>query len=595
MLYRREIDGLRALAVVPVILFHGGFSAFRGGFVGVDIFFVVSGYLITSIILDDLRAGTFSLVKFYERRARRILPALFVVMASTIPFAYVWMMPDEFKNLGLALLATATFANNILLAVTSDYWAMANAFKPLLHTWSLAVEEQYYMLFPVLMLLCWRRCPARTNHILAALFFASLVAAVWGAAKAPTTSFYILPTRAWEILMGALAAYHLANGRIAPRAGALSQVLSLLGGAAILLSVFLCGESNPSPGLATLAPAIGTTLIILFAVEGTVLHRILANPVLVGTGLISYSLYLWHQPLFALARVYSASKPGIGIFAALIALAFALAYLTWRFVETPFRDKTAVSSRTVAAFSVLGSLGFVLCGLYLNATYGMAWRAFDPQTRIQDMDKRIYNERAFRYKKDAFSSSGKVKLLIVGNSFGRDFVNMTLETFDVRNLEILYRDDLSRCIFPYRNDMARTLFGRADIIVFASGRFRDCIGADLRYAKARNKEILYVGTKDFGYNLNYVIRLPRRQRRNLYNQLPEDILLKERAMARAIPPAHYISLLSAVVHNGQVPITDDSGRLLSTDRMHVTKYGAAYFGTHSLKASRFGAIMKAIQ
>ena len=173
MYYRREIDGLRALAVVPVILFHGGFSVFRGGFVGVDVFFVISGYLITSIILVDLKVGNFSLAHFYERRARRILPALFFVMAATTPFAYEWMMPDEFKNFGQSLLATATFSNNILLALTSDYWSLASEFKPLLHTWSLGVEEQYYIVFPVLMILGWKYFRSGivlvlgVNHVLA--------------------------------------------------------------------------------------------------------------------------------------------------------------------------------------------------------------------------------------------------------------------------------------------------------------------------------------------------------------------------------------------------------------------------------------------
>src|SRR5262245_4744949 len=154
MQYRREVDGLRAVAVVPVILFHAGFSAFSGGFVGVDVFFVISGYLITSIIMADLEAGKFSFMRFYERRARRILPALLSVMAATTPFAYAWMMPDEFKNFGQSLVATATFSNNILLALTTGYWALAAEFKPLLHTWSLGVEEQYYVIYPLVMILC---------------------------------------------------------------------------------------------------------------------------------------------------------------------------------------------------------------------------------------------------------------------------------------------------------------------------------------------------------------------------------------------------------------------------------------------------------
>lgn len=154
--YRREIDGLRAIAVVPVILFHAGFETFSGGFVGVDVFFVISGYLITTIIFSELQQGNFSIVNFYERRARRIMPALFIVMGASLVTAYFTLMPDEFKNFGQSLVATSLFLNNILLAMTSGYWDLASEFKPLLHTWSLGVEEQYYFLFPITLLLAWK-------------------------------------------------------------------------------------------------------------------------------------------------------------------------------------------------------------------------------------------------------------------------------------------------------------------------------------------------------------------------------------------------------------------------------------------------------
>ena len=309
MRYRREVDGLRTLAVLPVIFFHGGFSAFSGGFVGVDVFFVISGYLITSIILADLEAGQFSLVRFYERRARRILPALFLVMATTSLFAYLWMMPDEFKNFGQSLLATAMFSNNLLLAITSDYWSLASEFKPLLHTWSLGVEEQYYVIFPLLMIICWAYFRSWEMFVLGFLLVVSMIAAVWGVAHIPTMAFYALPTRAWEILLGALVAYYLAHNKVDVMARSCNQVLGLIGLVLILVPVFIFNENYLSPGLTTLAPTVGTVLIILFALEGTIIHRLLSSRAMVGLGLISYSLYLWHQPLFALARVYSVQLP----------------------------------------------------------------------------------------------------------------------------------------------------------------------------------------------------------------------------------------------------------------------------------------------
>jgi peptidoglycan/LPS O-acetylase OafA/YrhL len=595
MYYRREIDGLRALAVVPVILFHGGFSVFSGGFVGVDVFFVISGYLITSIILADLKIGKFSLVRFYERRARRILPALLFVMVATIPFAYEWMMPDEFKNFGQSLLATAIFSNNILLALTSDYWSLASEFKPLLHTWSLGVEEQYYVIFPVLMILGWRYFKSRIVLVLGVIFTVSLIAATWGIAKAPVATFYLLPTRAWEILLGALVAYYHTHNNVGVLSPARNQTLSLIGVILIVVSVLAFNENYPSPGLTTLVPAFGTVLIILFALEGTVVRRLLGSHVMVGTGLISYSLYLWHQPLFAMARVYSIEAPQAGVFGILIGLSFALAYLTWRFVEMPFRNRAIVQRRTVAFVSVFGSLSAIIIGYYLNTTYGMAWRIFDPQTSIQELDKRFYNERVFQFRKDKFSSQGKVRLLVVGNSFGRDFVNMTTETFNVKDIEIVYRDDLSECIFPYKNALSEALFGSADLIVFATdgGYRKDCITVDIRFVQAHGKNIFYIGTKSFGRNLNWILRLPSDQRRNQYNLLPEALVAGDHRMSLDVPAENFVSLLAPTEKDGRIPITDDLGRVLSTDRVHVTKFGAIFFGQRVLVGSRYGAILEA--
>lgn len=593
MHYRREVDGLRALAVVPVILFHGGFTAFSGGFVGVDVFFVISGYLITSIILTDLEASQFSLVRFYERRARRILPALFLVMAASSFFAYSWMMPDEFKNFGQSLIATSTFSNNILLAITSDYWSIASEFKPLLHTWSLGVEEQYYIIFPLLMIIFWAYFRNWTLFVLSVFFVISMISAVWGVVHVPTMAFYALPTRAWEILLGAFAAYFLAHNKIDVSAKNRNQVLSLIGVAMIIVPVFIFNQKYPSPGLTTLAPTVGVVLIILFALEGTLVHQFLSSRAMVGIGLISYSLYLWHQPLFALARVYLEEAPGTAVFVALIALAFALAYLTWRFVETPFRNRAIIGKGTVAIISVLGSLSFCVFGYYLNVSYGMAWRAFDAKTNIQDVDKRFYNERAFLFKKDSFTSQSALKLLVIGNSFGRDFVNMTTETFDTRNIEIIYRDDISDCVVPYKNSLSATLFGSADIIVFASVYRNDCISADISFLQEHSKNVFYIGTKNFGANLNWIIRLSPDKRPNQYNRLPEETIALEHDLESNAPRDNFISLLTPVVKDGLIPITDNSGRLLSADRVHVTKFGAIFFGEKALLSSRYGTILKA--
>ena len=272
MQYRREIDGLRAVAVIPVVLFHAGFGIFGGGYVGVDVFFVISGYLITSILIGELERGEFSIVRFYERRARRILPALFFVMLVCIPFAWIWMAPSQIEDFGRSLVAVSLFASNILFWRESDYFAPAAEEKPLLHTWSLAVEEQYYMFFPLLLLLAWRFGRWRVFYLIAAIAAASLLLCEWGWREAPVANFYLAPTRAWELLAGSLCAF-LQFGKEQKR----DDLLAALGLGLIVFAIFVFDAATPFPSLYALAPVGGTVLIILFAANGTWTARLLST------------------------------------------------------------------------------------------------------------------------------------------------------------------------------------------------------------------------------------------------------------------------------------------------------------------------------
>jgi peptidoglycan/LPS O-acetylase OafA/YrhL len=209
--YRREVDGLRAFAVLPVMLFHAGFQGFSGGFVGVDVFFVISGYLITSIIIAELDRGTFSIANFYERRARRILPALFLVMICCIPAAWIYLLPIDMKDFVQSVMAVSLFSSNILFWSESGYFDTASELKPLLHTWSLAVEEQFYVIFPLLLMLLWRSGRKRVLMALGVLLAISLAVAQWAATAQPSAAFFLLPMRGWELLVGALAAFHLSR------------------------------------------------------------------------------------------------------------------------------------------------------------------------------------------------------------------------------------------------------------------------------------------------------------------------------------------------------------------------------------------------
>ncbi|MEX2468298.1 MAG: acyltransferase, partial [Pseudohongiellaceae bacterium] len=334
MHYRREVDGLRAVAVIPVIFFHAGFELFQGGYVGVDVFFVISGYLITALILKEKEEGRFSLLEFYERRVRRIIPALFLVMMCCIPFAVLWMAPEQLKAFSQSVLAMSLFASNILFWRESGYFDTAAEEKPLLHTWSLAVEEQYYLFFPLFIMLFWFLGRGGLARLTAAVAFISLLLAEYGWRYEPDANFYLLPTRAWELFVGALCAFY-SFGK-APRN---SEPLALLGLAGILLAIFFYSEATPFPSVYALAPVLGAALIILYGGQATVVGRLLSTPLPVAIGLISYSAYLWHQPLFAFARIRSPGDPGVSLMLALSGASLLLATLSWRYVEIPFRRR----------------------------------------------------------------------------------------------------------------------------------------------------------------------------------------------------------------------------------------------------------------
>ena len=365
MKYRPEIDGLRGLAVLPVILFHAGFELFGGGFIGVDVFFVISGYLITTILIQDIEDKNFSLINFYERRARRILPALFFVMLICIPFAWIWMLPSQMKDFSESLIAVSLFASNILFWRESGYFGAAAEEKPLLHTWSLAVEEQFYLLFPIFLILTWRF--GRNKVFWAIVFMAaiSLIISEWGWRNKATANFYLAPTRAWELFAGSIAAFVVQKKGVEK-----NNTLALFGLAAIVFSMFLYSETTPFPSVYAAIPVFGAVLFIMFADEDTLAAKILSTKVFVGIGLISYSAYLWHQPLLAFSRLRSFNEPSSLLLFVLIACSLGLAYLSWKYIEIPFRKKARIGRLKIFLFSLLGLALFSVFGFIGHKSNG---------------------------------------------------------------------------------------------------------------------------------------------------------------------------------------------------------------------------------
>jgi len=335
MKYRGDIDGLRAISVLGVMAFHLGVARIPGGFVGVDVFFVVSGYLITGLLAADLENSSFSLARFYERRIRRIAPALVVVLAATTTAAAAVLYPVPFRDYGDSLLAATLSASNVYFWLTSNYFAPSAAEQPLLHTWSLAVEEQFYLVFP-LMLAALYRLPRRAMLlVLGSVVAASFAGSAILVRTDPTAAFYLPHSRAWELGLGALLALKAAPRLKAPW---LTPLLGLIGLALIAGSMLKLGAETPFPGVAALAPCLGAALVIYAGEDGGFVSRLLSWRPLAFVGLISYSLYLWHWPLIALTRIATGASNLSHLQQASIAgLSLILAALSWRFVEQPFR------------------------------------------------------------------------------------------------------------------------------------------------------------------------------------------------------------------------------------------------------------------
>ncbi|WP_041536581.1 acyltransferase family protein [Parvibaculum lavamentivorans] len=374
MKYRPEIDGLRALAILPVVLFHAGFSQLSGGYTGVDVFFVISGYLITRIIVGEAEAGTFSILHFYRRRILRIVPVLAVVLIVTAIIGYYLFLPNEFDELSKSLIAVSLFSSNIFFWQSSGYFDAPSALRPLLHTWSLAVEEQFYLFFPFFIIAIHRFGGRRYGAWIFAAVVLSFAASAVGVVTSPSATFYLLPTRAWELGVGAL----IAVGWV-PRVSSqrLRHFLAAAGIIVIGLGLFLLDEESYFPGWNALYPVLGTALVIAYG-QGTFIGGVLSTPPVKYVGLVSYAWYLWHWPVIVYYTFVFGPLADWWSTAFVIVVSFLLAAVSRPLVEQPFRyglgslPTGRVVMSGAAALAVLAFAGWSM------AAMGQVGRTFPP-------------------------------------------------------------------------------------------------------------------------------------------------------------------------------------------------------------------------
>ena len=607
--YRPEIDGLRAVAVLPVILFHSGWTLFSGGYVGVDIFFVISGYLITTILLRDKLDNTFSISKFYMRRARRILPLLFTVMTVCILAAWFLMLPWELKNFSQSLISTTLFSSNILFWQEVGYFQMGTELKPLLHTWSLAIEEQFYLFFPFVFIFFGYAKRTRLLLAIIPICLLSLLVSEWGSVYHPTANFWLIPSRIWELLMGAICAIVLSKWELKE-----NNVIALLGLVFIVISIVLFNESTRWPSLYTLLPVVGSSMVILFSGKSTYVSRLLSIRVLVGIGLLSYSAYLWHQPLFAFGKLYSEIYSVKLLMPTMMVIIFPLSYFSWKVIERPFRSPKSALYNPRICVPVLVIWGLCIIGLGIAGivTNGAEKRYSGHDKYLASLDEdqyvRYVTENSINLKLSEYRDQSLKNILIIGDSYAQDVVNAMYEsglsnhfnisTFHIRpSCNNLYfsRNAIDgvasqeiHCLPETVSDNLKLqdLIGESDLILWAAHWQlweTDLIPASVNVMKDFGaKEVLVIGTKYFGdqggINYRQLLSLEYDTRLDMSFDFPEYELVVNEIMKNQQNYLFYdLHPLFCDVGN-QCRIFDDEGKLYSFDGSHLTPDGARHLG-----------------
>ena len=605
MKYRAEIDGLRALAVVPVILFHAGFELFSGGFVGVDVFFVISGYLITTILIEDIENKRFSIVSFYERRARRILPAMYVVVMATAIASTLILFPEQLKSFAKSLISAPLFSANFFFWSERGYFGESSELKPLIHLWSLAIEEQFYIVFPIFLSLLSKF--KKTFYALLSITFLLSIASSYYITKIHfDTAFYFPITRAWELLVGSFAALLLNKRKNIYPAG-VAEFAAFFGLSLVIFSYLNFDSSTPFPGVYALIPVLGTFLFIMSASSTRYIKNIFSYKPIVFTGLLSFSLYLWHQPIFALTRHLGIFDEHL-VFITLCTVL--LSYLTFRLVEQPFRNRSIFKRKAIFFSSAAVGVTIVLGGLFMVKNDGLPNRFAEEDRSLltQLASYQGYNQRVFdSLENRTFDGSESKRVVLIGDSHAKDFLNIAIESelfvdvqFSTRQVNSecgnLYLDDysviesyipenrLARCRFLgwYDGEEFRDILENADeiwLVAAWKSWVVDYLPSSIEsLSDDFNVPVRVFGIKNFGSISPYdLISVPASQR-GIYTQSANHKSIQISShLARVMREYEFFYPLLTPLCDGdynQCKIFTDAGLLVSADGGHLTREGA---------------------
>ncbi len=493
------------------------------------------------------------------------------------------MLPYDLKNYGQSLVATILSANNILLYLTSGYWSLAAEFKPLYHTWSLGVEEQYYMIIPVLFMVAYRIAKNKIRAVsitVVVLFLISYIFSFYSDNK--EFNFLIISHRMWELLAGSLVAILLIRKTIKN-----STVMAIIGLLLILLSYLFPFAVSSNQAVYSLIPVIGTVLIIIFSSDSLITGKFLSLRPLLLIGTLSYSIYLLHMPILAFLRLSTEGKPSVLTQLVFVLLSVPLAYLSWKFVENIFRDRTIVPNKYFYSINSVLAILLLCGGLVLHKTYGL--QKYSPQYSY-GVNPQKYADRPYMFAKKDFVTTEKKHLLIIGNSFARDFANMMIECGVTNSYEIVYLFNITSDI-----EFSKKLIASADITIAVSSAgmaAREVESEKLAHnsqwlynllMKQSNGQFLLVGTKNFGWNNNFVLRKSINDLID-YKVKVNSTSLEANQIEKRIWGEHYVDIISTIYSDGvNVPLFTPNAEFISFDTEHVTKNGAIYLGEILLK------------
>lgn len=605
MKYRAEIDGLRALAVIPVIIFHANFGLFSGGYVGVDVFFVISGFLITNIINEEIKDNRFSFKSFYERRARRILPVLYIVVIATLIFSWFVLLPDNLVSVAKSSISIALFSSNFYFWSERGYFGVAGELKPLLHTWSLAVEEQFYIFFPVILVLL-RNYQKSQLLLLISILAISLGTSYYLTPIHFDTAFYFPLTRVWELLVGSLCAFLYSDSGL-KKSASINDLLSTLGLVLVLYSYYAYDSSTLFPYVNALIPVAGTAIFLVASRNSNFIKRIFSNIFLVYIGSISFSLYLWHQPVFAFARIMNLFDNNKFV---CIVITFALSVISYVCVERPMRNKKLVSTQTIIFTSLTGFLIVASVSVFYIFESGFPSRYPIENRAIlkQIVEYQGYNQKRFDdllLKK--FSDDSKIKVVLVGDSYAKDFLNIIAESQKFDKFEFSTRQINSECgnlminqefrierFIPEDRKIRCAQLGRYDVEKFdkilqsadeiwlvSSWNLWviDYLNESIANINTKyNKPVRVFGLKNFGQiNLNEILEIPYYSRKEYAQSVTISATDIDKKLEETLAqyPLYYPVIDDLCGGNRLTcKIFTEDGLLMSVDGGHLTKEGA---------------------